>query len=219
MSTIELIKMNAIRRAFALAITLIIGGCSTFATATGDGFIGLARTGFDVPSEKIIKRTKSDLEDIAIDLGLDKNLRYQLTSLEPKRVIMVKEHLREKAIRDAVVLVEGDVEVDSIRNAIVVATGKISARVVTSSVVAAGNDISITQIGGREEDSLVMTRRQLESESVYSSTVLADRGAKLGAPTYVYAINTKVSTPYPSRVQLYHVDRNPLQGMSSKIYW
>lgn len=213
--------MHIARLTIASILLVTLSACSLISDAPpgGDGLIGLARTGLSVPSEKILARTKSEIDNLIVDLGIDKQLSYQMRSLEPQRVIMVKEDLREKSIRNAVVLVEGDVDVDSIRNSVVIATGKINARVASGSVLAAGDDVNVTHVGGRDESTLVLTREQIHSESVYGSTVFAPRGAHIGAPTHVYAVNTQVSTPHPSRVRVYHVRGNPLEGNSSKLYW
>lgn len=183
----------------------------------GLGFLGLATTESRVNEPKIKARIKKELAELADDLELDGGLRMRLLDLEPTRVVVAKKDYKEDVVRNTILLVEGDVETRLIQNSVVIALGKVTATDIRGSVVAAQKDIASYHIGGRDQETLVMTREQLHLNAAYDAAVLAEEGVKVDSPTHLLAINSKVKTPHPTRVRYQYVSAKPLRGMTGLV--
>lgn len=198
--------------AFFLATLSLAVTASPFGNRTG--FLGLAKGPY-LRSESAIKaNVVSEVSRLTRVLGLDQSLAMKLESIDPVRVVIAKDGFKEDVIRNAVVLVEGDLQANLIQNSIVIVIGKIRSNDIRGSVVAASDDITAFHAGGRGQDSLLMTTNQAHVTAAYSTTVIAEGGAKIQSPTHLTAINTKVRTPHPTRVKYQYYRGDVLEGIA-----
>ena len=208
----------------ALAIAALFATLSITATpgvaaesgilSFGRGYLGLAKGPFGRNEQSMINRVMNESRELSSDLDLDIGTRMRIESLEPVRVVIAKDGFSEDIIRNAVVLVEGDLKAKLIQNSVIIVLGKVSANDIRGSIVAAEGSISAYHIGGRDQQSLVMSKEQILLHAAYSATILAERGAKVQSPTQLTAINTKVRTPHPTRVKYQYTDKDVLSGFS-----
>lgn len=182
----------------------------------GLGFLGIAESA-GVDEAGIRKEIQSDIDGLIHDLDISGGLRMKMKSLHPKRVIVAKDGFKEQNIHNAIVLVEGNVRTGLIQNSIVIVIGELVANDIRGSVVATLGDIHAYHAGGRDQESLVMSRGQIDITAAYATTIVAEQGATIQSPTHLVAINTKVRSPHPTRIKYEFVRSNVLHGISGLL--
>lgn len=181
----------------------------------GNSFLQIAEGPFGVDEISLRHYISTRVAELAEDLKLSGGMLMKINSLEPTRIVISKDGFKEDVIRNAIVLVEGDLTTNLIQNSIVVVKGKIRANDIRGSVVASSENLDAYHVGGRDQEALVLSKKQIHVNATYSATIVAEEGAKIQSPTYTVAINTKVRTPHPTRITYEYVRKNVLSNLPS----
>lgn len=211
-------NQTTFRSIFLFAVvTLVTVSANASPLSHRTGFLSVAKGPFLRDDSAIKDNVLSRVDKISDTLRLDQQLSMKLDAIDPVRVVIAKDGFNEDVIRNAIVLVEGDLKANLIQNSIVIVIGKVQANDIRGSVVASADDLTAYHAGGRDQDSLLMTTGQANITAAYTTTLLAEKGAKVQSPTHLTAINTKVRTPHPTRVRYQYVRENVLEGIAGLL--
>lgn len=112
-------------------------------------------------------------------------------SINPYGTLLVTKNVKSiRAVKDSVVLFEGDGEIGSVINSLIIASGALNIAHSRNSIIMANKNINISHDGSVEYGSFIMTPEKVDISHATGSIIYAPKGIEISHASRVKCINS-----------------------------